>query len=208
VRSAIAISMASFIATGLAAAVLYVRGRGVPRVRSWDVVLATAPGALAGALVLAYVPPRVPLTLLALLLVATALRILRQPAAPAPRTAPATRAVQWAVGAVAGFASALTGTGGPLVLVPVQLWRGEPLLVAVATGQVAQLPIALVATAGNALASGVDVRQSALIGALLLPGVWLGPRLARATPQRAFTQGVAVLLLAAGAWLLLRALAR
>lgn len=199
--------MASFIATGVAAAVLYARGPGVPRVRSWDVVLATAPGALVGALVLAYVPPRLPLTLLALLLVATGLRTLRRSTAPVPTTLPRPRAVQWAVGAGAGFASALTGTGGPLVLVPVQLWRGEPLLVAVATGQVAQLPIALVATAGNALASGVDVAQSALIGALLLPGVWLGPRLVQAMPQRALMRSVAVLLLAAGACLLFRALA-
>jgi uncharacterized membrane protein YfcA len=110
----------------------------------------------------------------------------------------------WATGAAAGFASALSGTGGPMVLVPLQAWRGKPLLEAIATGQLAQLPIALVATAGNAATGGVDLRFAALIGALLLPGVWVGPRVAHALPRGPFTRAVALLLLATGAWLALK----
>jgi uncharacterized membrane protein YfcA len=204
VRGAIAVALGSYIATGIAATVLYLRGDAVPRMRDWTVVAATMPGALAGAVTLAYVPARWPAALLAALLVVTGWRILRRGhASPRPATS-AAPAADCAAGALGGFVSALTGTGGPMVLVPLQAWRGKPLLEAIATGQLAQLPIALVATAGNAATGGVDLRFAALIGALLLPGVWVGPRVAHALPRGPFTRAVALLLLATGAWLALK----
>jgi uncharacterized membrane protein YfcA len=219
VRSAITIAMASYVATGLAALVLHRNAQRSARRDGahdevayrhggdWRVIVATAPGALLGALALAHVPPRWPLALLAALLLATALRILlRAPATGQPRRT-ASAAADWATGAVAGFASALSGTGGPMVLVPLQAWRGVPLLAAIATGQLAQLPIALVATAGNAASGGVNLGYAALIGALLLPGVWVGPRVAHALPRAGFTRAVAVLLLATGAWLAVKVIA-
>jgi uncharacterized membrane protein YfcA len=218
VRSAITIAMASYVATGLAAVVLHRHAqRGAQRdgtdrkvayrhAGDFRVIVATAPGALLGALALAHVPPRWPLGLLAALLLATGLRmLLRAPATAQPRRT-ARPAADWATGAVAGFASALSGTGGPMVLVPLQAWRGVPLLAAIATGQLAQLPIALVATAGNAASGGVNASYAALIGVLLLPGVWLGPRLAHALPRAGFARAVAVLLLATGAWLMVKAI--
>jgi uncharacterized membrane protein YfcA len=106
----------------------------------------------------------------------------------------------YAVGAIGGFVSALTGTGGPMVLVPIQIWRGAPLLVAVALGQVVQLPIAATATLGNFMSGGVDFVAAAFIGAMLVPGVIAGNRLAQAVPLGTLTRIVAVLLVAVGVW--------
>jgi uncharacterized protein len=91
-----------------------------------------------------------------------------------------------------------------MVLVPIQLWRGLPVLAAIAVGQVVQLPIAATATIGNWIGGGVDLVAAALIGAMLVPGVIFGPRLAAAVPIAALTRIVAVLLLCVGGWFVLR----
>ena len=50
------------------------------------------------------------------------------------------------IGAITGFGSALTGTGGPVVLVPILVWCEMPILAAVGLSQAIQMPIALLAT--------------------------------------------------------------
>ena len=208
VRDAITISSASFIATGAAALVLFARsGRG-RLMHEWPLVAATLPGAFAGAVVLGYAPKRVSLAVLAALLVATGVRVLAQRTRDAGRdaeTGMSSTRVGWAVGALGGFVSALTGTGGPMVLVPMQLWRGVPLLAAVAIGQVAQLPIAAMATLGNAMSGGVDAVAASAIGVALVPGVFAGRRLASALPLALLSRVLAVLLIALGAWFALGA---
>ena len=217
VRDAITISSASFIATGAAALVMFARAERnhVARdedshlARGWPLVIATLPGAFVGALALGHAPKRLSLAVLAALLVATGVRVLAQRSIG--KREDVTRATSLradcAVGAFGGFVSALTGTGGPMVLVPIELWRGVPLLAAVAIGQVAQLPIAATATLGNALAGGVDIVAASAIGVALVPGVFVGRRVASALPLAWLTRALAVLLIVLGAWFALRAAA-
>ena len=147
VRDAITIASASFIATGLAALVLFVRIDRRHLAHGWPLIVATIPGAILGAIALAVAPKRLSLALLATLLIATGVRVLAGRTPPVRTQAAASNGVDYAVGSVGGFVSALTGTGGPMVLVPIQLWRGVPLLAAVAIGQIVQLPIAALFTA-------------------------------------------------------------
>lgn len=211
VRDAITISSASFIATGAAAFFMFARTeRGHlagDLARGWPLVIATLPGAFVGALALGYAPKRLSLAVLAALLVATGVRVLAQRASAGRDevTRATSRRADCAVGVLGGFVSALTGTGGPMVLVPIELWRGVPLLAAVAIGQVAQLPIAATATLGNALAGGVDAVAASAIGVALVPGVFVGRRVASALPLAWLTRALAVLLIALGAWFALRA---
>jgi uncharacterized membrane protein YfcA len=206
VRDAIAISMASFVATGLVALVLFARtGGDLVRDRR-ELIIATMPGAFLGALALAVTPERLGLLVLAGFLIVTGLRVLFGRNAPVRVSHEAGRLSEWLVGAAAGFASALTGTGGPMVLVPILVWRGTPLLTAIALGQIVQLPVAIVATVGNAVSGGVDLATGALVGAMLAPGVLLGRRVAEAMPLVIVARAVAVLLIGTGAWLALRAI--
>ena len=66
VRDAVAIAMLSFVATGIAAIYASARAPRQPATTRWPLVLATAPGALLGAAVIAMVPERAALAVLAL----------------------------------------------------------------------------------------------------------------------------------------------
>ena len=182
---------------------------GAHLARGWPLVIATLPGAFVGALALGYAPKRLSLAVLAALLVAAGVRVLSQRALAERHgvTRATSLRADCAVGVFGGFVSALTGTGGPMVLVPIELWRGVPLLAAVAIGQVAQLPIAATATLGNALAGGVDIVAASAIGVALVPGVFVGRRVASALPLAWLTRALAVLLIVLGAWFALRAAA-
>ncbi|WP_396126807.1 TSUP family transporter [Amycolatopsis sp. FBCC-B4732] len=106
-----------------------------------------------------------------------------QPANPSPgepgrrRELPPLAAV--AVGVFVGFGSALTGTGGPVLLVPVLLALGVPVLTTVAAGQLIQLPLVGFATVGYALHGSVHFGLGSLLGVLSAAGVLLGARWAR-----------------------------
>jgi uncharacterized protein len=102
------------------------------------------------------------------------------------------------IGGVTGFASALTGTGGPMVLVPILVWQGSAMRDAILLGQAVQLPIAAMATVGNFYLGGVDVAAGAAIGLMLVPGAFLGHRLAGILPLVTLTRLVGVTLIAAG----------
>jgi uncharacterized protein len=98
-------------------------------------------------------------------------------------------------GGITGFASALTGTGGPLVLVPIFLWLGSPILVAVGLSQAIQLPVALVATAGNFYSGALDLRLGGLLALGMPLGTWLGSKAARSLPRPALRRAVSLLLI-------------
>lgn len=199
VREAIAVSMASFIATGCVALWLFMR-EATPIRHHWPLLVSTMPGALVGALVLWVIPSNVAGVLLALFLVATGVRLLVSRGRPVP-TEPASSGAELGIGTATGFLSAITGTGGPMVMVPLLAWRGVPLLTAIALGQLVQLPVSGIATIGNSMRGEVDFALAAMIGVLLMPGAIVGRISAEAMPVGLITRLVALVLIAAGIWL-------
>ena len=210
VRDAIMISSFAFIATGVAAIVVAARSRraGDADPVDWRLVVATVPGALAGAWALSVIPSRLSLALLALLTGWVGLRVLfaRRVAVRASCGTMSDRALL--LGFATGFASALTGTGGPMILTPLLLWQGVPMLAAILVGQLVQLPIAITASASNLLLGEVDVRTATAIGLLLLPGALFGRRIAVALPLAALSRVVALTLVAAAVSFVARAVGR
>jgi uncharacterized membrane protein YfcA len=200
VRESIAVSMASFIIPGIVALVTVVRAAKSGIGERWPLLLATAPGAFAGALALGMAPDGLALGILAVFMIGTGIRVLvgQRAGLGGGRPRPGADA---AVGLVTGFLSAMTGTGGPMVMVPILLWNGTPALQAVVLGQVAQLPVASVATGGNLLTGGADLRLALLFGTLLVPGILLGRRTASAMPLGVITRTVSVVLIGVGSWL-------
>jgi uncharacterized membrane protein YfcA len=205
VRDAIVISSFAFIGTGVAALVISRRSlRGAPAL-NWPLVLATAPGALLGAWALAMIPGQLALVLLAALTIAVGTKALTGRSAGGPDQSEPASVPGIPTGGVTGFASALTGTGGPMVLVPIMVWQGAPMRHAILLGQAVQLPIALTATAGNLYLGGVDVAAGAAIGLMLVPGAFVGHRLAASLPLGALTRLVGITLIAAGVSFALKA---
>ena len=92
------------------------------------------------------------------------------------------RCSQAALGGIVGFGSAVTGTGGPFLLLPLLfLCRPQlPVLRCVGLAQALPLPIALSATAANAWFAEVDLCIAAQLAGCIAPavpvGVWLAHR--------------------------------
>jgi uncharacterized protein len=205
VRDAVAIAMASYIATGIVA---IMQARFSDEWKAlwpyWPLVVATIPGAFLGGIAIAAIPEAIGLAVLAVFLVLTGGWALLRDYRHAANSVSSKRR-GWIAGAASGFGSAVTGTGGPAVLIPILLWRGVPLLAAVALGQIVQLPIALAATGGNLASGPVDFFTAALIGAALAPGVVFGRWAAKRLPLRFFSRVVAVLLILTGVMVAVRA---
>jgi uncharacterized membrane protein YfcA len=203
VREAVCIAMASYLATGVVAIVQSRYTPGADALRGyWLLMLATLPGAFLGSIALTVIPERGALLILAAFLVLTGgWTLLRRQSSP---TVSVGARPGWMTGLVSGFASALTGTGGPTVLMPMLMWRGVPLLAAVALGQMVQLPIAAAATVGNVATGPFDYGAAILVAAALAPGVVLGRWTALRVPVGIITRIVAVVLIATGAMLAAR----
>ena len=201
IHAALGITMLAFVLPGAVAMGMAARARRRAVAADAWLVLATVPGALAGTLMLSRVPERMVFVVLAGALAFVGWRLLRpgERTDPVPDGAALARAPGGATGFVTGFASALTGTGGPMILTPWMAWRGMPLIEAIALGQLVQLPIAAMASAGNLMTGTVDIAAGLSIGAVLVPGMLIGQRVARQMPGRLLGQAVGGVLLVAAA---------
>jgi uncharacterized membrane protein YfcA len=153
-------------------------------------------GAALGALTLAWLPAGGVRLTVGLIALGSGLYALfgreRQRATPLPAAALAT------LGLVVGCLSAWSGTGGPVVLLPLLALLGVPASVGVDAAQRVQLPVALAATAVNFAAGRLDILLGLGIGVLVLAG-WSGGRwLARRLPVPRLRQAVALALIATG----------
>jgi uncharacterized membrane protein YfcA len=105
-----------------------------------------------------------------------------------------------ALGLLVGLGSAITGTGGPVLVLPLLLLLRQPVLVAVVAAQAVQLPVALASSAVHLAAGRLDAPLALLCGALLLAGSLAGQRAAAGLDLRQLQRMVSLLLLAVGGW--------
>jgi uncharacterized membrane protein YfcA len=201
---AIAAALGAFIVSGLVGVYEYSKAGSIrwrPTAWLWAGAL---PCGLAGAWLVSTVAPALLELAIGLLAAASGLGVLlRRDSAPTRARALSAPSFT-AIGAVTGLVSALTGTGGPLVLVPILLSLDVPTLAALGLAQGIQLPIAVAATAGNALSGALDARLALVLAGGIAVGTWLGAKAAHAAPTRRLRQAVAVLLVLVGGLMLLR----
>ena len=110
-----------------------------------------------------------------------------------------------ATGLLVGFGSAISGTGGPLLLVPLLVWFGWSVLVAVGLSQLIQIPIALLATLTNLLYGKIDVLLGLAVALVITLGAVIGACVAHALPVQLLRKLVIVALILIAVWMLLRA---
>jgi hypothetical protein len=106
------------------------------------------------------------------------------------------------VGAGTGFLSSLSGTGGPLVLVPVLIALNLPAIMAIGLSQAIQLPVAIAATIGNILYGELDLNLAGTLAASLTVGSWYGAKLAHSLPREKLRQIVSAALVVTGLYIL------
>jgi uncharacterized protein len=205
IHTAIPAAMAAYLVSGAIGTVAYWRAGSVPWEMARPLFLAAMPAALAGALVSRIAPAGLLEVGIGLLTAASGLNtwLDRSLDTDGPPRVATTRELT-AAGVLTGFASSLTGTGGPLVLVPILMWLRCPVLTSVGMAQVIQLPIALLATAGNLWVGAVDLELAAWLGAGLALGTWGGAMIAHAVPRRTLRLLVAVVLALVGTAIILK----
>ncbi|MDQ0141247.1 sulfite exporter TauE/SafE family protein [Cupriavidus necator] len=196
---AVAASSLAFLPAGLLGWRL---SRGNGRATPWALHSAALPGAVCGALLVHVVPAAGAQLWLAGLAAASGLYGLASLATtqgerPLPGTA--TLAV---LGFAVGAGSALSGTGGPVLLLPLLLRTatGPALAAALAV----QLPVALAATAAHWLSGNLPLGLGLRTGALVIAGAMAGSLLARRLPARVLRASASLGLLAVAGWYAIR----
>ena len=205
IHTSIAASVAAFFVSGLVGTVVYSQ-RGIIQ---WPDFVSVCVGAIPGALLGAYVLPKIEshfLTLfIALVLILSAVRqfIHSDSSNPVNPTRNRPKYQLAFVGLVTGFLSVLSGTGGPLVLLPLLTWLSMPLITAIGLSQVIQLPISTFATIGNVLNSLIDWELVLVLGFGVAFGSLLGAKGSALLPIAYIKTLVAFLLFASGVYMVL-----
>jgi uncharacterized protein len=202
IETSIPAAMMAYVLSGLVATIVFARNRSI----RWDMATwlcaGAAPTAFVGAWGVSVVNPRALEACLGLLTFSSGLNSLRvQRVADKPERAPSNTRLL-IVGAVTGFLSSITGTGGPLVLVPIMISMSVPVLVAVGLSQVIQLPVAIVATFGNVLYGQLDLELGGILAVSLIIGSWYGAKLAHMVPRTTLRRIVSAVLVVVGAFIL------
>jgi uncharacterized membrane protein YfcA len=193
---AAATSMWAFLFPAAEGTFTYWRRRNVDwRMVAWAGA-GIVPTALVGAWANVAFPESVPIAVLALLMIVTgAVNLLRSPVEQVRHFEAPTLL---AVGAFVGFGSALTGTGGPVLLIPILLLLRTPVRAAVGAGFAVALVVAVASTAGYVYYGSVDFVLGTALGLAAVVGVVAGARIAHAARVNTLQRVTAVAIMCIG----------
>ena len=205
IHTSIAAALAAFFVSGFVGTVVYSQ-RGIIQ---WIDFVSISVGAVPGSLIGAYTLPKINSQLLtffiALTLIASAVRQIKSNKIedldrPSRRVSKYQMAL---VGLATGFFSVLSGTGGPLVLLPLLTWLSVPLVTAIGLSQAIQLPIAMFATVGNELSNLVNWDLVLFLAIGLAFGSFVGAKLSKRLPVEHIKTLVAFLLFGSGSYMII-----
>lgn len=202
VHEAVPVCTLSFLATGIIGVIVYARHGSIQWPKVFWLCLGAVPGAFLGSVSLLSIPAVVVMLLVAALMIVSGLDALikayrkRDAERRARQLNPAQLIV---IGLVTGFGSAITGTGGPLILVPIIIFLGLPVLTAIGLAQAIQLPIAAFASIGNYLSGNLNFDLVAIIATVLVVGAFCGAILVHRLPVEPIRKLIAFLLVLVGA---------
>jgi uncharacterized membrane protein YfcA len=204
VHAAIGAAMFSYIFAGAAGAWFYSRRGSIQWSLAGWLILGAMPGAFVGSVAQSAASGPALEGLIGLLLLFAAYSALRPAGGRGAPGRVMAKPVLVALGALTGFGSAMSGTGGPLILLPILLWLNFPVISAIGVAQAIQAPIALLATGGNFLSREVAVLIGLVIALALICGIAAGAAFAHALSPVALKRGVALVVLVVGTGILVR----
>jgi uncharacterized protein len=192
-RDAVIAATVCFVGSGLVSLWVWRRERRVAPGGSRPFLLTAAPGALAGALLLKVIGGAAIAILIAGVVgLAGIAELFGRPRAAARRAHRLRAALD---GFVTGMGSALTGTSGPLIAMPLLARSGLPTLERIRIGQVAQLPIAATAAAVFIAAGDIAWTVAAISALSLALGGLVGMRLGLSIAPAALSRIAGILML-------------
>jgi len=207
VHDATPVATLSFLFTGVVGTVAYARRRRIHRPTTKWLLLFAMPGAVAGAFTNVALSATAITVVIAATLVAAAVQ--------SPRGAsdtdlsgralgPAALAV---MGLLVGFGSTLSGTGGPVLLIPVMLLAGAGVELAVSSSQPIQVPIAIFGAASFLLHGSLDWQLALSLGSAQGVGTVVGARVGARLPVEMLRRLVTWALVASAAVFAVKAFA-
>ena len=207
IHVAIASCMFSYAFNGLAGAWLYARKGSINWRDGLWLCLGAMPGAVIGALLILQLNPRWAVMVIALFIVFAAISAQRRPPTETNSASQPTGSARLlGAGLATGIGSALSGSGGPLVLIPVLSWLRWPMLAAIGQGQLIQIPISVLATATNWHYGQLSVPLGLCIAICVSAGVMLGAKIAHNLPASLLRRAVVTALVLVASWMMLQAL--
>lgn len=197
-------AMVSFILPAALTLVLIYRRGGLDLWAGAVLWAGAIPGALLGAVILPWVPVTGLLWGIAAMLAMSAARVLMRPRAAAGERTTLPAVELGAAGVLVGVISALTGTGGPITLMPILGWRGVEPRRAVMLCQTITFPTVLFASLGYAWSLAVDWRLAILLAISAIAGVAAGVAVAPRVKIAALARLIGVMMAVSAALLVVR----
>jgi hypothetical protein len=201
VHEAVPVCTLSFLATGIIGVIVYAKHGSIEWSKVFWLCLGAVPAAFLGSVSLLSIPATAVMLLVAILMIVSGTDALLK----AYRKADQGRArgqlnpAQYVViGFVTGFGSAITGTGGPLILVPIAIFLGLPVLTAIGLAQAIQIPIAAFASFGNWMSGNLNFDLVLVIAPILVVGSFCGAWLVHKLPIEPIRKLIAFLLVTVG----------
>lgn len=188
----------SFLFTGIMGAFVYARQKSISWTHVLWISIGILPATLLGAKVNTLLSSGTLTLILATLIVFSGINSLKKQGDSANTLPTLNKASLILIGVGVGFGSSLTGTGGPVLLVPLLLLLGFLPLGAVGISQAIQLPIALFATIGFILFGKIDFGLGIALGLVQSVGVILGGKIAHSLPREKLRLVVAITLIGVG----------
>ena len=177
----------------------------------WDkalyLIIGAAPGAYLGSVTILLLPSIVLEVIVAALVVTSGVRALRvsDPSQlPGLGLESVTKTTLIVVGFLVGYGSSVSGTGGPLLLIPTLLLLDFPVMAAVGLSMAIQLPITPFATLGHVVHGSVDWILALPIGIGMAAGVIVGAIFAHRITASTMQRWVAVVLLISGVFVVFK----
>lgn len=202
IEVAIPAAMLGYILSGLVATAVFARHKSIHWGMAIGLCIGATPAAFGGAWAVSVFNRVLLEACLGLLTFLSGLNSLRTQKIVEGADTRLSNGVLLSVGGVTGFLSSLTGTGGPLVLVPILISMSVPVLTAVGLSQAVQLPVAIAATVGNILYGKLDLTLGGILAASLTVGSWYGAKLAHVVPRATLRGIVSAVLVVIGAFIL------
>jgi hypothetical protein len=200
VQEAIAASLLAFGFTAFVGVAVYARRGSIRWADAFLLGIAAAPGALLGAWGVTLINEAALISILTLILLASGVFALRHGDAPevAP---PLSGATLGSVGFGVGAGSAMTGTGGPILFLPiVQFLKADP-IASIGLAQVLPLPIAL-ASAVLFLPQGlIDFELAAFVAVPMGAGIAGGAYFTQRLSVQAVRHGLAATMIMSGVYM-------
>lgn len=203
IQLSIPAAMLAYVLPGLVATSVFARHKSIEWSMGGLLCVAATPTAFAGAWAVSVLNPRWLEVGLGLLTFFSGVNALRTPHVEHLPQHGLSGTTMAAIGGFTGFASSVTGTGGPLVLVPILVAASLPVLTAVGLSQIIQVPIAIAATVGNVLYGKLDLTLAATLAVSLTIGSWFGAKLAHSVPRHILRRIVSVVLVVVGIFILI-----